>query len=202
MSSPENLGKVVDIQLREQIALYQDLLEKCHQIEREKSGLNEQIDEHIQKINALESKCLRIESENSEHVKRYEDKLEELAALSKESETNLNEFQSLRIEFDMLIVKVNESQQTIEDLNSAKSQLQDEITMSNEREVILQSEIDRLTRLLEDLQSEVERLKGDKQSLSESYTVSLNEKDIAFKQLEQDRNERIVELEQQVKFVR
>lgn len=265
MSSPENLGKVVDIQLREQILLYDNLLDQYNQIQHEKSILNEQIAEHKEKTNALELKCRCIEDENSCNVKRYEDKLEELAALSKESETNLKEFQLLRIEFDSLISKVNESHQRIDELSSAKSslehqlnacenevvvlkdsnktiatenanhllriecltasesklkldvdnnnelinrlqasilQLQDQIEKSKEREVTLQYEIDRLTKLLDDLHLQIDRLKGDNQTLSDEFTVSLNDKDVALQKMERDRNERIVELGHQVKLVR
>lgn len=265
MSSPENLGKVVDIQLREQIVLYDKLLDQYNQVQLEKSKLNEQIEQQIEKTNAVELKCRRIEDENSCSIQRYEDKLEELAALSKESETNLKELQLLRIEFDSLISKVNESHQRIEDLKGAKCsleqqlnvcenekdvlrdnnaaiatdiakhllqidrliaseselksevetnndvinrlqtsilQLQDQIEKSNEREVILQYEIDRLTKLLDDLHLQIDRLNGDNQMLSEEFTVTLNEKDVSLQQMEKDRNERTVELEHQVKLVR
>lgn len=265
MSSPENLGKVVDIQLREQILMYDNLLDQYNQIQQEKSRLNEQIEAHIQNINALELKCRRTEDENSSNVKRYEDKMEELAVLTAESEMNLKEFQLLRTEFDALMSKANESHQRIDDLNSAKSslehrlnvcenevvelrdskktiaaenanhllnierlaasesklkldvehnsdlidrlqvtilQLQDQIAKGNEREVALQYEIDRLTKLLDDLHIQIDHIKRDGQTLSEQFTVSMNEKDAALQKVEQDRDERIVELEHQMQLVR
>lgn len=251
MSSPENLGKVVDIQLREQILMYDNLLSQYNQIQEEKSKLNEQIAEHIQKTNVLESRCHQIEEENKCNVKRYEDKLDELAALSKESETNLQEFQLLRIEFDSLMSKVNESHRRIEDLTGAKSLLEHQLSVSEKQvndlkeinatistenathrlhierfkvsenklqlelkdnsDLInrlqtsiqqLEDKIDRLTKLLDDLQSQNDRLKEDKQKSSEEYAVSLNAKEIELAKMEQDRNERIAELEHQVKLVR
>lgn len=265
MSSPENLGKVVDIKLREQILRNENLLDQYNQVQLEKSELNRRIEEYTQKINALESECRQFEDDNFKNIKRYEDKLEELAALSEESETNLKELQLLRNEFDVLMTKVSESYERIGDLESAKSSLQDELNVceneviklkdsnkkiatenadhllqierltviesrlkleaaknedlvnrlqssilelqvqiekSHEREIVLQSEVDRLTKLLDDFQSQIDRLEKDSQTLSKDYTIALNERDYELKKLQQDRDERINELEHQVKLVR
>ncbi|KAJ6638168.1 hypothetical protein Bhyg_10901 [Pseudolycoriella hygida] len=168
VSSPENLGKVVDIQLREQVLMYEQLLDQFNQTQHEKSKLNKQIEEHTKKFEALELKCQEIEDENSRNVKRYDDAVSELAALSKESESNLKEIHSLRIEIGELMTKVNESNQKIDDLNAEKLSLNEsllvceqEVKELNNRNMKLDNENINYQTVIERLTTSENKLKLD-----------------------------------------
>ncbi len=58
----------------------------------------------------------------------YQNLQEQFAAVSSESEKNLQKFQSLRIEFDELMLKFSESNRQIEDLHRTKSLLESKLS--------------------------------------------------------------------------
>ncbi len=90
----------------------------------------DQVEEQVRKLSELGSKCHQLEDEKSKYVNRYDEKLEEFAAVSFESEKNLQKLQSVRIEFDSLMLKVSESNGQIEDLHRTKQINEDLISFA------------------------------------------------------------------------
>ncbi|KAG4067391.1 hypothetical protein HA402_015827 [Bradysia odoriphaga] len=180
-SSPENMGQVVDMQLREQIALYESLQEKCIRIEEENSQLREQVEEHIQRTSVLELQCRDVMEENKIIAQRDEKKSAELTAVSEELNSNATKLQALRSELDSLTSTVNENHQTIEILNEAKSTLEQQLN-------VRENEIAVVRIQLETANAKLDVAESMRLDLVSQHGKNLRQKEKMLAELESEKN--------------